>query len=579
MNTKSLKQPYVEQAAPLRGFFWLAVVAGLAYAINLGVRQMDAAEAVLAIVAREMGAAGIEWTNPTVYGEHVPIYPLYVWCLQAFQDLSLPPAWTVRIPSVIGVIGIALAATLFAGRAIGPMAVAPAAMAAATNGYCINAGLLGGGDALFGFTLGSAWLAWYGLGPLRRQWTAAWGISLALVGLACLTKGVLALPLFYLPLFLFRRGHFRVWRRMLLPAHLIFFVLFTGTVCYLLAIALTGTAFPWIGAGVRLVAPFYQENYLLQLIVFPFHAALMFMPWTLLLWPAFCSAYASFEKNPRLTRYLRTVLIAGFVAIWLVPGTGPLSLLPLVGPAVVLTALHYEIPVRRYWPRVRGFVVSLLRIVRVLAVFALLVSALHFASVIDIEKLERMDWIRCVAGALAATLFAHWLTRKAKKAPGIECWLGVSGLVVVLTLLTMQTITFLQPFYGHPAAKRAERLVKFVPEDMTVYKLTEHGLVRELVHVPHAVRQINSADDLPEDQSLVYLLGGGESPVTTEWAWTECGSVPVAGIPDPVPLVKWSTENRYLISIEALQTRSEKRPERAENGIVRMYRGRRRESM
>jgi hypothetical protein len=149
--------------------------------------------------------------------------------------------------------------------------------------------------------------------------------------------------------------------------------------------------------------PQVTKSYLLDVVLFPLRSVLYLMPWPLLMWPAFCMAYRPLERSPVVFHYLRTIVLAVFLAGWLVPDVSPLSLLPLLGPLAILAALHADILVRRHHLEIRRFGQALHWAALATASAGLLAALLHVLGVVRLDGLRLGD-LASVAVTLVAML-------------------------------------------------------------------------------------------------------------------------------------------------------------------------------
>lgn len=103
---------------------------------------------------------------------------------------------------------------------------------------------------------------------------------------------------------------------------------------------------------VPLESLWWAENsfleYLLKLLCFPVEFAVRLLPWTLIAWVPFCVALQALDETPIFSRYLRTLTIATFGLLWLLPDNDPRDFLFLLGPLSILVGINYELAMRRY---------------------------------------------------------------------------------------------------------------------------------------------------------------------------------------------------------------------------------------
>ena len=323
-------------------FFW-----GMLFLAVLPFVEMRASdEAIIAGVARDI--IQNHHFIPAEFqfqGRPCVIFPLYPWLEAIFSWFGEPTAFTVRLPSALA----ALALTMLAGKMARRYKSDPAGLAAAltvlTSFVMIRVGYRAHTETLHAMLMTGAWFTWYNLGPQRHRWSLAWCLALACVFLDLMNVGMRCVLLFYLPL-LFTRMPPRVQRRLLQPAHLFWFLSF-ALIAY---VWLTLGKQPIFGGGAQAASPmtsFGDEGFFHHLLVFPCKVFCYLLPWGLLAWAPFCEAQRRFEPAGSLCGFLRAVVLWPSLGVWLLPGTSPLLLLPMLAPVAVLIGIHSEIVLHR----------------------------------------------------------------------------------------------------------------------------------------------------------------------------------------------------------------------------------------
>lgn len=180
----------------------LVVLAVLLLTLRLGtVPLLSENEGRRAAVIQTMQASG-DWLLPQLNGEvYIDKPPLHYWLGTAVAALrGRADEWAVRVPSALA--GLALLAGLCAAlrrQSDAPAAAALAVLALLTNVSFSMFARRAEIDLLFAALAGGAWLAasHFLLADPRRRWL---DLAYALLGLALLTKGPVALLFFPAPL-------------------------------------------------------------------------------------------------------------------------------------------------------------------------------------------------------------------------------------------------------------------------------------------------------------------------------------------------------------------------------------------
>lgn len=295
-----------------------------------------------------------DWIVPHVGGEAYLRKPPMINWLSAisFKFTGVTNEWTARLPSVLGVLFLALA-TLGCCRSFGLDTAFAAAVFAITNLAMIDKGRLIEIDALYSVATGMAILFWIRAWMLDKPgatWRNAIGIGAAL-GFGLLLKGPVHL-IFYFAVVLAVCWVSKSWKHFLHPAH---------GVALLIAAALAGLwLVPYLratgGVGASMASQFTDRldgsDFSLTgwLLNIPRGLANL-LPWVLFA-PFGCLPFKP-ETPPKiiaLIRGLRLAVIGSFVAISLAPGSLPRYTMPVTLPFALWIALLLTWQTLPEWP-------------------------------------------------------------------------------------------------------------------------------------------------------------------------------------------------------------------------------------
>ena len=323
-------------------FFW-----GMLFLAMLPFVEMRASdEAIIAGVARDI--LQNHHFIPAEFqfqGRPCVIFPLYPWLVALFSCFGELTAFTMRLPSALAALVLAMFAAQMARRYKSDYAALTAALVVLTSFVMVRVGYRAHTETLHSMLMTAAWFTWYNLGPQRHRWSLAWCLALACVFLDILNVGLSCILLFYLPI-LFTRMPPRVQRRLLQPSHMIWLLCY-GIITY---VWLTLAKQPVFSGNTLASSPltaFGGEGFFHHLFAFPCKAFCYLLPWGLLVWAPFCEAQRRFEPSGSLCGFLRAVVLWPALVIWLTPGTSPLTLLPLLASLAVLIGIHAETVLHR----------------------------------------------------------------------------------------------------------------------------------------------------------------------------------------------------------------------------------------
>ena len=350
----------------------------------------------------------------------------------------------------------------------------------------------------------------------------AWIWSLILLSLGFLAGGFWVILLFVFPMFFFRRplSVKSKFRKAGFPIGVAVLVVTVLSWCGPYWTASHAIPLSWL---------WWNENsfweYLLKLFAFPFEFAGRLLPWTLIAWIPFCVALQALDTTPILSRYLRTLAIATFGLLWLLPDNDPRDFLYLLGPLSILVGINYDLAMRRYGYRIRKWLVLCEYFVAGLAAAVAIgcfVPDRFLSRFISIshtsEFSDSLAYRILAAGAILAllliALFLHWGRRSR------PVWLMLTTTSVAAAIFFW---VVLQPYRAQDHEKRelGERIAAALkPEPPgTLYKGNILDLYGELYYSGATVRKLQEPVRLPAGEKVVYLLGT-EFPQQPDRVWT-----------------------------------------------------------
>ncbi len=546
--------------------WWMLVLAlaALMYLPFLGLRELQATEALRVAAAAGLRADGNILGGVNLGDGPVPMFPLYTWLVALGGWLGLGPEWSVRLPSVLGVVVLAGVCGRKAARAGGHLAGAVAAAAAAGTVLMLGEGRQGSAHTLVAALLTAGWFYWYRQLRVRRNWAAAWLGGPLFAAAAFLAVGIMGPVYFYLPLFFLRRP-LRVWPRFWTWTHML-------TLLLLAALALVWenglsgqTMWTWRSPAETAAVDGYLAHYLL----YPFRTAAALLPWALLAWPGVCAAFRAVERTPILCRFLRMLVIVLFFGGWLLPDLMPLAPLLLAGPLAVLTGIHAAVLLRRHHDAMRF-------IPRWLAVGALAaggaaaaVAVLGLAGVVEIAGADRRLTVLCLSTALTAAAGGAWMCHASRKGGLLPYWMRLAGATAALALAVLAFYPAGRALFYEGHRENAAVLASGLPGDVAAYKIYRDYLVREVVYLGRPVQAVATPEKLPADVKELYVLAGAKPPILETRSWTPC-SPPVYWRRHCRPLWVWHPRKGCLLRLERGDFIS---PEDGEAQVLRMYRG------
>ena len=294
----------------------------------LGIRELFRLEGFYAVQAAEFSpSSSIVTAHGVAIRNAYPLYPALTALLNRGFGLEMELA--LRLLSVVMV--AASAAVVFiaaASERSSRAGFAAAAMFLGSN-LILEKGIDGDPATMSMFLLLAAQLVFFQFGVRRTNWSMGWICALGLLALGFLAGGFWVILLFVFPMFFFRRP-LSVKSKFRKAGFPIGVAILAGTVL------LWGLPYWVMSHTVPLESLWWAENsfleYLLKLLCFPVEFAVRLLPWTLIAWVPFCVALQALDETPIFSRYLRTLTIATFGLLWLLPDNDPRDFLFLLGP-------------------------------------------------------------------------------------------------------------------------------------------------------------------------------------------------------------------------------------------------------
>ena len=487
----------------------------------LGIRELFRLEGFYAVQAAEFSpSSSIVTAHGVAIRNAYPLYPALTALLNRGFGLEMELA--LRLLSVVMV--AASAAVVFiaaASERSSRAGFAAAAMFLGSN-LILEKGIDGDPATMSMFLLLAAQLVFFQFGVRRTNWSIGWICALGLLALGFLAGGFWVILLFVFPMFFFRRP-LSVKSKFRKAGFPIGVAILAGTVL------LWGLPYWVMSHTVPLESLWWAENsfleYLLKLLCFPVEFAVRLLPWTLIAWVPFCVALQALDETPIFSRYLRTLTIATFGLLWLLPDNDPRDFLFLLGPLSILVGINYELAMRRYGHTFRKWLI-LCEYFAVGAAVAIAVGCFapeeflsSFMSLTHTSDFSDSFHYRVIAVGASALLlllaaYLHWGRRTR------PVWLMLLCTSVAVGIFFW---VVLQPYRAQDREKR--EFGRTIAEAMKaessglLYKSNILDLYGELFYSGKEVRKLQEPFRLPAGERVVYLLGT-EFPQRPDRIWT-----------------------------------------------------------
>ncbi|MFA7230977.1 MAG: glycosyltransferase family 39 protein [Victivallaceae bacterium] len=508
-------------------WFICATVLSVAFLIlycpyQLGGRELYWQEGYYAAQAIEMEFMP---PMPLAHGVAQNSYPLFPLLASiVYNELGLPIELTLRLISVAAMALVATLVWFAAKKAGGAQAAAVAAAMLISSNIIIEKSMDGYPDMLMLFFLTCGWLTWFTFGAGHGNWNLAWVSSLFFCGLAFYTGGFPAMLYFVLPL-VFMRRPLTVWPKLRKPGFFIGLAILAGFVMlWVMPHLIFANTIPFQYV-------FFEDRsfygYFEHLIEFPLDVLVRFLPWTFIAWAPFCVAYHPLDKTPIFSRYLRTIILTLFFALWLNPYSEPRDIILLAPALAIMTGINYWLVVRRYG----GLMLKVLNILPWVSIISgILIFAFYLVPSDLWTNLAAMSRglefknqtghfvIGMVGGSIA--LVSGMLLLFVRRKPPLWIYLLI---LICGPLLFFWTVSM--PYRAQEAQKRTfgTELRKELDRDgaspnEVVYKGEILGLYGECCYMGRKVRKISALEEMSKEKKVVYLIST-EFPQLPERNW------------------------------------------------------------
>jgi len=331
----------------LGGFFLLLVYCLLLNLPYIHLREFQGEEGRRVMIAKNMLETG-EWLIPYFEGKvYLNKPPLYNWLLAGmFRFTGVISETSARLVSVIAAFLSALALSIFWRNMTGMKTlwfILPG-MVFLTFTDVMDKAIRAEIDMTFTFFVNFALLLWfyYFEGKKRELW--AWIISLAVISVATLTKGIQAPAFFYcgiIPYLFFKKQAGKIFS----PSHGVGLCVCMGIfslwlIPFISRIDFSDVLNAWFREIIVRREPLGSGGFVAHLIEFPFQYVVAYLPWIplLLLW-----IRRPLQQEHPLMRdlavYCMLFLLISFPIYWFLPGARLRYLMPLSGNLAILLTI------------------------------------------------------------------------------------------------------------------------------------------------------------------------------------------------------------------------------------------------
>jgi 4-amino-4-deoxy-L-arabinose transferase-like glycosyltransferase len=310
-------------------------------------REFQGEEGRRVIIAKNMLETG-EWVVPYVEGKvYLNKPPLFNWMLAGlFQLTGVISETSARAVSVIAAFLCAVSLSLFWRKTVGITTVwfILPGLIFLTFTDVMDKAVRAEIDMSFTFFVTSALVTWFYCFEMKKRELAAWFISLSLISLGALTKGIQAPAFFYcgvIPYLFYKKQARKIYSLSHLAGLFAFVFIFAMWFLPLVGkIDPSDVLHAWFREIVSRKEPLREGGFLRHFIEFPFQYIIAFLPWIpmLALWMR-----KPLQEEPVLMKdlafYCLFFLVVSLPVYWLLPGARLRYIMPLSGNLALLLAI------------------------------------------------------------------------------------------------------------------------------------------------------------------------------------------------------------------------------------------------
>jgi 4-amino-4-deoxy-L-arabinose transferase-like glycosyltransferase len=458
------------------GFFLILVWAGI-YLPGLGRLELRGEEGRRILPAMTMMESG-NWIVPYVGGEpYLRKPPMINWLVAtSFKLTGGNTEWAARLPSVLGILALALAMYACLRTRFGEARSLFAAIAVLTTVEIIDKGRMIEIDALYTAAFGIGLLFWIQYWD-RSIWLR-WLLPAIPLGIGLLLKGPLHLLFFY-GIVIVSLWHAKRFRELFSLAHILSLIIMLAifalwAVPHLLSPEAKSATHTWSNQLTERLdlRTLHWKGWLLNIP----RSLVNFLPWILLL---------PFNRQSRdpLIRGLELGTVVTFIMVLLVPGSLPRYSLPLAVPICILAAYRMNDRFLKTW-KVILFVLG-----------CVFLAAIVVGSLIGANR-----WCDIPAGMMSLAMLVYFNFENELSIKKLTAWTAVAAFAGMLIYCGIILPRLVQREVLRP---RADAIRSKVPHNAPIYAV-EPGPQHVFFYLSKPWYYVAKREQLPRDAK--YLL-------------------------------------------------------------------------
>ena len=480
--------------------------------------ELTSRESILGNITRYSATHGL--FENSMLGEQEKRAPFFTW-ISLFLGAGQVNQFTLRLVSLFSLLGIGIMAFFSARRFGGNKSAWPALIFSLSSVATINLATEAEEGLLTAFLMSCAWMSWYGISRKSKRWFKAWFWGVFFTSLAAAVTGPYVYLFFYLPMLLMTRPTDVRKRLVMLPhlSALSFNIIIIIAFQYLFTNFASSRELSFNFFSTDVTPPSkpdfeFDKGYIKDSAQFGINAISYFMPWALFAWTGFCEAFRLIEKNslagPEIFRFLRRICCVLFFSFMFYPDTNAYSLIPLIYPLSVMTALHYPILERRHGE----LFIKIIRILKLLLIPAL-VAPLYIIytkwnSDLNAYQLKHLNAALVLSSCAFILLALSFFKFFKRHAP----WLQFSFLTLFIFMGIASARHLRFERFEYSALATANTISSAVNDQNTViYNFSGKELRKELFYLSN--ESIPVVDSLAPEElpDRLYVIGTDSKPV------------------------------------------------------------------